>query len=260
MSAMSSELPRLSTLPIAVRLGLTGVVLTMLVGLASALVHLRTAHERRDEEPGLSLDDLRAAYSGIHAPSRLAVALESGHPATLAASERARLVVWLKSSRVSEDFDDPDKGNSSPAEIVQKNCLACHARKSTEGNGVGQRLPLEYWADVKKLAFARELEPTPLDIVITSAHTHALSMALVSLAAILLAGMTRWSARWWGPLACVGGLALSADIASWFLARESSAFVLVIATAGGLWFLSTTIAFVLALLEMWIAQRAERAA
>ena len=253
-------LPRLSALPVPVRIGISGVVLTLFVGLASSLAHLRTAHERRDERPGLSLDDLRAAYSGIHSASRLVVALERGHPATLGASERARLLAWLKSARVSEDFDDPDKGNASPAETLAKNCLACHARKSTEGGGIGQRVPLEYWDDVKKLAFARELEPTPLDIVITSAHTHALSMALVSMCAILLAGMTRWSARWWGTLASVTGLALVGDIASWFLARESSAFVLVIAGAGTLWFLATTIAFALALFEMWIAPRAERGA
>ena len=244
--------PRLRTLPLALRAGLTGVVLALVLGLWASLEHLRAHHERRDEVPGFTLDDLVASYHGIHAPARLAESLRAGHASELPAPEREALLRWLSSARVAEDYDNPDLGAAAPAEILAARCTSCHARKAQDP---GARIPLEYWDDVKSLAFARELPATPLAIVTTSAHVHASSMALLSLAVMTLAFCTRWPAwlRCGGPL--VGGLALAADLASWFLARECAAFVYVIALAGALWTCWMALALSAILLELWLPER-----
>jgi hypothetical protein len=242
---------RLRSLPLALRAGLSGVLLALALGLWASLDHLRAAHEKRDEVAGFSLDDLVASYHGIHAPARLAEALRAGHAPELPAAERAALLAWLGSARVAEDFDNADLGAHAPAEILAARCTSCHARKSKDP---GARLPLEYWDDVKPLAFARDLPATPLELVTTSAHAHASSMALLTLALMALAYCTRWPAwlRCGGALA--GGLALVADLASWFLARESAAFVYVIAGAGALWAAWMALALLLVFAELWLRE------
>ncbi len=242
---------RLRALPFALRAGLTGVVLALGLGLWASLEHLRAHHEKRDEVAGLSLDDLVASYHGIHAPSRLAESVRGGHPADLPAADRDALLAWLGSTRVAEDFDNADLGAKAPAEILAARCTSCHARTSQDK---GSALPLEYWDDVKKLAFARELPATPLEIVTTSLHAHASSMALLTLAVMLLAFCTRWPAWLRCGGALVGGLALVADLASWLLARESAGFVYVIAAAGALWSCWMALALVSILLELWLPE------
>jgi hypothetical protein len=242
---------RLRALPLALRAGLTGVVFALALGLWASLDHLRAHHEKRDEVAGLSLDDLVASYHGIHAPARLVESLRAGHASELPAVERDALIAWLGSTRVAEDFDNADLGAKAPAEILSARCTGCHARKSQDP---GSALPLEYWDDVKRLAFARELPATPLEIVTTSAHAHASSMALLTLAVMALAFCTRWPAalRCGGALA--GGLALAADLSSWFLARESAAFVYVIAAAGAIWSTWMALALSSILLELWLPE------
>ena len=243
---------RLRGLPFALRAGLSGVVLALLLGLWASLDHLRAHHEKRDEVAGLSIDDLVASYHGIHAPARLAESVRAGHPADLPAADREALLAWLGSARVAEDFDNADLGAKAPAEILTARCTSCHSRKSQDK---GSALPLEYWDDVKKLAFARELPATPLEIVTTSLHAHASSMALLTLAVLALCFCTRWP----GWLRCggalVGGLALLADLSSWLLARESTAFVYVIAAAGALWSAWMALALSAILLELWLPER-----
>ena len=234
--------PRLRSLPLALRAGLSGVVLALALGLWASLDHLRSAHEKRDEVAGFTLDDLVASYHGIHAPARLAEALQRGHPEGLAPAEREALLGWLASARVAEGYDDA-------AEILAARCTNCHARKAQDP---GSKLPLEYWDDVKPLAFARELPATPLEIVTTSLHAHASSMALLTLAVMALCWCTRWPAWLRGGGALVGGLALVADLGSWLLARESPAFVYVIAAAGALWALWMALALVLVFAELWL--------
>lgn len=242
---------RLRSLPCALRAGLSGVVLALLLGLWASLDHLRTAEEKRDEVAGLSFDDLVANYHGIHAPSRLSEALRAGHAPQLPEAERAALLAWLGSTRVAEDFDNADLGARAPAEILSARCTSCHARKSQDQ---GSALPLEYWDDVKQLAFARELPATPRELVVTSLHAHASSMALLTLAVMALCFCTRWPAWLRCGAALVGGLALVADLASWLLARESAAFVYVIAAAGALWACWMALALVSVLAELWLQE------
>jgi hypothetical protein len=246
---------RLRALPLALRAGLSGVVFALALGLWASLEHLRAHQEKRDEVAGLSLDDLVASYHGIHAPARLAEAVRAGHPEGLPAADREALLAWLGSARVAEDFDNADLGARAPAEILAARCTSCHARTSGDK---GSALPLEYWDDVQKLAFARELPATPLEIVTTSAHAHASSMALLTLAVMALAFCTRWPAWLRAGGALVGGLALAADLAGWFLARESAAFVYLIAAAGALWSAWMALALSSILLELWLPESERR--
>ena len=224
----------------------------MIGGFWASVAHLERHHENRDKEPGVSLDDLRGAYHGVSMRAPLLVALENDHPADLPEADRELLLEWLRGDRISEDYDNLDLGFESPAEILDAGCLGCHARGAEEGDGIGETVPLEYWDDVEKLAWSREIEATPEEILIASTHTHALSLGVVTLVLGLLLVATRWPAFVTGGLFFAGGLALLLDLSAWWLARGNDAWVFVIAAMGAAYTGSMALASLLILLDLWL--------
>lgn len=249
---------RLRALPLLVRLGLSGVVLTLLLGVWASLQHVRDHHHNRDESKGLTFDDLVGAYHGLDRPARLVVALERGHPEGLPQSDRGLLLGWLAGEKVSEQYDALELGDSSPAEVIDRACLACHARQSTESGGIGASLPLEYWDDVAKVAFSRSVEATPAEIQVTSLHTHALSLAVVTLGAFALLLCTRAPRLLQGVLAALGGVGLFVDLGAQLLARSNELWVWGVVGGGAAWAVSTVAICLAVLLDLWLPQREQR--
>lgn len=249
---------RLRELHPGARLGLTGLLLAMTLGLVTAALHLVRHYENRDERPGLTLDDIRAAYRGLDEPAPILSALRRNHPGGLSAPSRELLEKWLTSARVAEDFDSLDLGDESPSETIAASCVSCHARSSTDAKG--RAIPLETWDDVKKQAFARRVNPNPLSVIIASAHAHAPTMGLIGLALALLAVGTRWARSLIGALIALMGLGLIADVGSWFLARENDVFVPVIVGAGAAFNLAAGLLILLIVVDLWAPSRTKRAA
>ncbi len=250
---------RLRALSPAVRVGLTCLVLTALGGLLASGRHVVDHHQGRDERPGLSLDDLRGAYHGVRTTAPLITALEREHPADvtddqellLTARQRDVLKGWLAGDRISEDYDSLDLGDAAPAEIMAARCLACHSRGATLGDGVGERIPLDYWDDVKKVAFSREINPVDVEILTTSMHTHALSLATLSLVAGGLVLATAWPRRLVHGLIAVIGIALVADLGGAFLARPWSGAIWFVVVGGGAFSAAVALALLLVLIDLW---------
>ncbi len=246
----------LRELPAGVRLSLTALLGVMLIGIASAMIHLEDHHENRDDRPGVSLDDLVGAYHGVNVPAPLVSALERGHPEALPAADREHLVKWLKGTKVSEQYDDPDQGARVPAEILAKNCVSCHGRKSTDPSHIGERIPLEFFDDVKKVAFARQIDPVPAKIVVASAHTHALALAPLGVVVVALLWFTRWSSRLRSLVSLAVGLGLFLDFASWWLTRQSAGMIWLLILSGAAFAGGLVLASLLILLDLWLPHRA----
>lgn len=245
---------RLRELPAGVRAGLTGLALTLLGGYAASVVYIQDHHSKKDEEPGLSMDDLVGAYHGVDREAPLQVALEGSHGKEFLpdASERKLLLGWLAGGRISEDFESVDLGEFSPAEILEMNCVRCHAKGATEGAGIGKTLSLEYWEDVRRAAFPKRLDPVPVEILTISTHAHALTLPLVALLAGVGLLLTRWSRRFQSQVFAVMGIGLFLDIAGWWLARASEAGVLLVLAAGAAFGLAFVTALVAVLVDLWL--------
>lgn len=251
---------RLRSMTFSARLGATGLVAALALGLVASALHLVNHYEKRDGVPGLTLDDITAAYRGIEAPAPLVQALERDHPPELPEAERSALLLWLSSERITEDYDSLDLGDDAPAEIIARSCLSCHARNASPpaDQARAKDWPLDYFDDVKKVAFARSVPATPTNIVLMSMHAHAPAMATMSIVIGGMALATAFPRRMVGFLIGAAGLALIADLASWLLAKEWAPAIHVIVGAGVVYNIATALLLLLILLELWCPRAARR--
>lgn len=246
---------RLSQLGLGARVGLGALLLVLLGGLVASSAHLVEHHHTRDERDGMSFDDVVGVYHGIRTEAPLVSALERGHPEELTKPQRQLLLDWLASGQIAEGYDSLELGDDAPAEILDAHCLACHSKNATEGEGIGQTIPLEYFDEVERLAISRDVAPVAEAILLASIHTHALGMGTLSLLFVLMALATRFPARLVGFLAATCGLGLLADLSCWFLARGSESLVTLIVVGGGVWMSSCALLGLMSLFELLLPAR-----
>ncbi|HYD02308.1 MAG TPA: hypothetical protein VEB22_13860 [Phycisphaerales bacterium] len=241
---------RLRDLGFGYRVGLTGVLACLAVGQLAGLAHMRGHFDKRDDRPGFTVDDIKSAYHGLNAPSPLLAALDRGHPPALKDDERKVLRAWLTSGKIEQDYDNPDLGVASPKEIVAASCLQCHSTRAPSDKA--HPLKLDSAADIKKVAFSRQVLPTPADKVTVSVHAHAPSMALMALAVMMMAAFARWSRGLTGGLAALCGLGLTAEFAGMWFARSNDAMVNLLLIGGGAFHAAFALLTLLAFADLWL--------
>ena len=247
----------LRNLSLGSRFGVMLLLVVLLGGMAASLTHLYWHYSNRDERPEFTIDDIRANYRGLDAPASLLTALERGHPEKLPADRRAALLVWLKGKGLSENYDNLDLGALSPSEIIARNCVECHSTKAPATvDAKARAIPLEYWNDVKKVAFSRKVDPTPPKIIAMSTHAHALSLGTMSLVLAILGWMTLMPRKLIGTLVFLSGLGLLGDIGSWWLARNADIFVTLIAVSGGIYSFCTVALILVIMIDLWLPRPA----
>ncbi|MFH0944749.1 MAG: hypothetical protein V2A76_06085, partial [Planctomycetota bacterium] len=144
-----------------------------------------------------------------------------------------------------------DLGDRAPSEIIAVRCLGCHDKKAADAPAAAQESPLTDWPAVKKVAFAQNVEPTGVDIVLASLHTHSISLGLMALAvAVLLLG-SGWPRGFVGLMILLFSLGLTVDLGCWLLARQNASFVYGIALGGGLFGAASGISLLAVLLDLW---------
>lgn len=215
---------RLCDLSIALKLGVTGLVLVILGGFVASAAQLKFHHENRDEEPGVSLNDIRGAYRGVEIRAPLLTALERGHPSGLSPDNHKVLVDWLNGGRISVDYDNLDLGDRAPAEIIARDCVSCHSEKAAATQPAAARIPLDTFDQVKRLAFTKKLDPPPVKILAMSTHAHALSLGVLTFIIGGLLLCTRLPRSVTHASCMLMGLALAADIAAWWIVRSDIDF------------------------------------
>lgn len=245
---------RLGGLGCGYRVGLTCLLACLAVGQVAGLQHMVGHYDKRDDRPGFTVDDIKSAYHGLDAPAPLQIALNRGHPEKLKEPERKVLLAWLGSGKIVQDYDNPDLGVASPKEIIASSCLQCHSAKldPAKADPKARMVTLDTTEEIKKFASARQVLPTPADKVLVSIHAHAPSMALMSLAVVVMAGLSRWPRRLVGTLTALCGVGLICDFAGMWLARSSEAWIGVLLAGGAAFHLSFSLLVVLALAEMWL--------
>lgn len=187
----------------------------------------------------------------------LEAALNRNHPEQLPEADKTNLLKWLKSKSPNELYDEPVLGAEAPAEILARNCVSCHGRKSSDPSKIGETMPLEFWDDVKKVVFPTVIDPVPTKILVASAHAHLLAMSTLVVAVLGLLFATRFSASLKGWLTFVMCLGLLGDFSAQWLARGSVEYIYVMIASGGAYVISSGLALGFVALELWMPRRSE---
>lgn len=263
---------QLRSLPAAARLGLTGFLLTLMIGQAASVAYIFNHYANRDEQPDLTVTDIAGAYHGVTAPSPFIKTLQRNHPEKMPGPEREALLAWLRgpkdaktgafpeggNPRLFEEYDNIDAGELNPLDLIAKNCLECHSRKSTATGPDADRakaIPLDQWDDVKKIAVSKTLSPTPTRVLIISTHAHALALGTLGLVVSGLLLLSRLPRPVTSGLILLTGLGLVADIGGWWVAQKSMAGVYLLIVGGGVFNAFTGLALVLLLADLWLPRR-----
>ncbi len=241
--------PLLRELPWLARLGVFALMVLVVGGLAASGAHLFYHDQNRDEQPGLTTTDIKGVYHGVNATAPMLASLRAGHPETLDPKDRETLVKWLEGTRIAEDYDNLDLGDSAPGELIAANCVSCHSFKATASDAFPE-LPLDRWDDVKNVSFSKDIRPNDVKILAASTHTHALSLATLAAMVSLLMLMTTWNRAWVSLLVGVMGVALLADMAAWWVTRWYEAGAYAIIVFGAAYVVSIGIGCLLVMLEL----------
>lgn len=241
---------QLRSLGVTARLGLTVLLLTLLGGLTISGIYMKMHHDNRDEKPGLTMNDVRGHYAGVNIPSPLLGALDRKHPEAQSEVSRQVLIDWLKGDRINEDYDSLDLGDLAPAEIIASDCLSCHSRQSA-GEGTYPELPLDYYEEVRAVAFSTDIRPVGLEVLAASTHTHAISLSVMALVSSGLLLLTGWPRKLVNPLILVTALGLACDLSGWWLARVYESIVPMIVVGGFVFAAGIGLSLLLVVGDLW---------
>ncbi|MFZ4575036.1 MAG: hypothetical protein ACOYN0_11600, partial [Phycisphaerales bacterium] len=183
--------PKLRDFGLFGRLGLLCLIAVFGGGLVTSALHMYNKHHKRDDQPKLTLTDVKGVYHGVKSEPLLKSALDRKHPETLKQAEIDVLRKWLESGRIIEDIDNIDLGDASPREILAS-CVSCHSSAAASREPDAAKIPLDTIEGIKAAAFSREVQPNDIKILAASTHAHALSLAAMSVSIGLLVMMTTW--------------------------------------------------------------------
>ena len=138
--------------------------------------------------------------------------------------------------------------------MIGASCVSCHNRRAT-GPDAAASLPLERWADVKRVAFSKDIRPNDVKILAASTHTHALSLATLGAVLALLLLMTTWPRGLVSILICGMGVGLAGDMAGWWIARSVESAVYAIIICGAVFIASMALASMLVMGELLKSKR-----
>lgn len=246
---------RIRNLGFLPRIGLTALVLTLVGGTAASGYFLYLMQENRDERPGLTINDVKAHYHGVTRTSDLQAALDRGHPESLSPEVRAVLKAWLAQSpdEMARAYNDPDALDLTPMELIERNCVSCHAPGATaEGAHPAVNLRAAEFGAIRPLTLSREIKPVDKRILALSTHVHALSLSLMGLVMGGLMLATRMPRLLTHPVACVIGLGLLADIGGWWLARDNVQLAWLVVAGGAVFSGGVTVAGLMVVLDCWL--------
>lgn len=279
---------RLRDLPASVRLVVSVFIVLIGVGFLFAQANIYHRHHLADGKADLTFDDLRIIYHGIEVPagetgpaaatSRMLEMVQPGgemrkHLEKGGLPEITSLVAWLESGAPESTFDSPPAGEPSgvaPRQVIARRCLRCHNAED------GEKADTPYGPDIFEVDYqlvallarpqpsesadgdakpgVRMIGPQTIAHLVLITHVHMLSIPVFTLMVYVLfltADFPERLRRFIGP---VPMLALVFDFASWWLARFSEGFLIMLIVAGGAFAVTLAIQLVAILHSAWLAR------
>lgn len=216
----------------------TAFLTTIGLGYLFALVNLYYSHQSRDGIPGLSIQDIAAAYHGSQNRTRLEAAVTGiMEPNLKFKSDKDVILKWIQNGAGAEEYE----GKVQP--ILQRDCVICHNPTANPN------LPnLTTYAGAEAVAHGT---PASIPNLVRVSHIHLFGIAFILyfigrifLLCDIHVGLKRVAVA-------VPFIAIVLDVISWYVTRFFPGFAYIVVFAGALMGLSIAFQIVLSLFQMW---------
>lgn len=227
-----------SEFPLSMRTLFTGTLIVLGIGYLFAMIQIYSAHAGRDGEPGLSVEDIRIAYSGSKEATKLEGALMGPMSGMLPLNERGDIVGWVRRGLDEKEYEERIKP------IIDKRCLACH-------DGSNPHIPnLNGYDEVSQEA---QID-TGMDIftLVRVSHIHMFGLTFIFFIMGLIFSHAFFRPVWVKSVVIAAPfLAIVLDIASWYLTKLYPALAWVVIASGGLMGMSFAFQWIVSMYQIW---------
>ncbi|MDX1251358.1 MAG: hypothetical protein IDH49_03730 [Gammaproteobacteria bacterium] len=230
--------PTFDQLPQALKVLYTMVLLILGLGYIFAMIQIYEVHSGRDGRPGLSVEDIRIAYSGSKTDTRLEAALKGPMAGMLPGEERAQIIAWVR------DGGKEDAFGQAVQPILQNRCLGCH-------NGSNPHIPsLTNYQEVKNLA---QLDTgMSIGTLVRVSHIHLFGLTFIFAFTGLIFSHAYVRRKYLKSIAvAMPFVAIFLDIMSWWLTKVSTPFAYVVFVGGALMGLSFAYQWFVSMYQLW---------
>jgi hypothetical protein len=225
-------------LPVSMRVLFSGTLLVLGLGYLFAAMYVFAAHSGADNQPGLSVEDIKVTYSGSAGTTQLESALQGPMSGMLPQQDLATMLSWI------HDGADKKIYTSTIAAIIETNCLACH-------DGSNPHLSnLDGFENVQVVV----AQDTGADLftLVRVSHIHLFGLTFIFFVMGFIFSHAYIRPVWLKLVVIAAPFAgVSADVLGWYVTKVFTPFAWVVLAAGMVNALSFAVMWFVSMYQMW---------
>ncbi len=239
-----NEARGLRSVPTSSKVALTVLLCVAGIGYLMGFANIYVSYSPTDQQPGLSVADIRLSFYGSRGATRLEKSVGGSMRQYLASeTDYATVTTWLRGGAGRGDFETVVKP------IFDVSCTLCHSAEAR----IADVVTASYDDVVPLLA---QDTGKPVSRLIGLSHTHLLATLPVIFILCLIFSFTRFGEKVKVPVMAFSTLAILFDVSSWWLAKLSGVLAPLVLLGGISLALSFAALILLSLYDLWLARRA----
>lgn len=230
---------KLNELETSAKIAVTTFLILAGIGYIFGFVTILLTYSMKDQEPGLSVKDIRIAYYGKRETTALESSIDGSMRQYFASDKNYELTkTWLKDGGKEDGFP-------AVAEAFATDCNTCHSAEAQVANVVTVT-----YDDVA--AYLVQDTGKSISRLVSLSHTHICATLAILFPLMLIFGMTSFSERIKIVVISISSVAIPLDIGAWWLAKASAAMAVVLPIAGAVLGIAYSVLILLTLYEIWL--------
>jgi hypothetical protein len=237
----------LALLPLSSKVALTLFLCIAGIGYLLGFLNIYLTYNHMDGKPGLSVEDIRIAFSGSGGATAMERAVDTTMKQYFAGDgEYDKVKRWLTAGATEADF-------GSVTGILESSCLGCHSTDAKAGG-----VALQTYAEVS--AVLKKDTGMSVSRLVSLSHTHVLATVSLLFLLCLVFSFTSFAESTKTIVMAFSLGSVVADIGSWWLAKLVAALAPLVILGGVVLAISFLALVLLPLYDLWVRKVGEHSA
>jgi len=232
----------LKSIPMYSKVGISILLIVAGVGYLLGFANIIVAYAPIDEQPGLSIQDIRISFYGAREKTKLEKAIDG------TMKEYFMDEAGYQAAKEWIGAGGPEDGFPRIKEIFDSSCSTCHSADAQVAGVV-----TEEYKDVAE--YLKQDTGKSISRLISLSHTHVHGTLPVMFALIFIFSFTLYKDWIKTVVIAFSAVAILADVAAWWLAKLSGALAPVVILGGLTLALANAALILLPLYELWIKKK-----